>query len=551
MKTISAEEYKKTYGQDSYNRFSEMDSKRLGTTPSNPTTDTAGQDLSAGFSGAKDAFNRGADRVNTIESQGRGKMSELFGKFTNGVRTGGEALASLGSGVIRALPGGTTAMNTLESLANKTASAVSESKTVQDIAGTAKAGFEKLPEPAQRTITDVGNLALGGVQIAGALVIPGASSKVLSTVSENVSKKLESIPKTTFTIDTERAGDLINKYRAQLSKIDPKVETVLKKQKDPVKIMAYFDQAEKSAVSSAEPMATKLASDKAVEAYKHLDINLTEIGKAKAELLDSISTQKVPGNITGKAIDNVKNTIGERFGIEIDNKGNISQIKGRVASVDDKSQKLIAEYVSSLRSLGPSPTARQLDDFVDAMQRKLYKQSSPNLFEVADEPVISLLKQQTGEINNQLKTNVDQLLKVSGKDASYGALNAKYSSLLDTSEALNKRLGTEGDKGASLMKSLFSSQTGEPTRRLFQQIKDDTGIDLFEEATLAKFAMESVGDPRSKNLLQEIDALSGDVSKLNLMEPGSWLNAIREKADLDGRELAKVIISQANSTTSK
>ena len=185
------------------------------------------------------------------------------------------------------------------------------------------------------------------------------------------------------------------------------------------------------------------------------------------------------------------------------------------------------------------------------MQRKLYKQSSPNLFDVADEPVIAFLKQQTGEINSQLKTNVDNLLKSTNKDASYGALNNKYRKLIDINDSLNKKLGIEGDKGASLMKSLFSPQTGEPTRRLFQEIRDETGIDLFEEATLAKFVMESVGDTRSQTLLQQIDSLSKDVSKINLAEPGSWINAIREKADLDGRELAEAIIKQANGENQK
>ena len=550
MKTLSAEQFKQQYGEQSLNRFSEIDSKRLGTTPP-ATTDTALQDLGAGFSGAKEAFNRGADRVNEIESQGRGKLSELFGKFTNGVRSSGEAIASLAEGAVRALPGGTTAVNTIESGINKTADTVASTKTGQNIAGITKSGLDKLPESAQRTVGDVGNLALGGAQIAGALVIPGASNKVLSAVSQNVTKQWDAIPKTTFKIDTARAGDLINKYRVQLSNIDPKYETVLKQQKDPIKTMAYFDQAEKAAKSTDEPMATKLAADKAIEAFKRIDVTLSEVGKTKSALLDSIATEKVPGNIPGNAIDNVKNTVGERFGIQIDNRGNISQIKGRVASVDEKSKKLIAEYITSLRSLGPAPTARQLDDFVDAMQRKLYKQSSPNLFDVADEPVIAFLKQQTGEINSQLKTNVDNLLKSTNKDASYGALNNKYRKLIDINDSLNKKLGIEGDKGASLMKSLFSPQTGEPTRRLFQEIRDETGIDLFEEATLAKFVMESVGDTRSQTLLQQIDSLSKDVSKINLAEPGSWINAIREKADLDGRELAEAIIKQANGENQK
>jgi hypothetical protein len=390
--------------------------------------------------------------------------------------------------------------------------------------------------------------------IAGAQGAVGAVNRTAmlgSKTLQRAGRAMEEIKPVSFSVSVPRVGELVTKYRTQLSDIDPQYETILKQQPDATKTMAYFDQAEKAALDPRAPMATTLASKQAVNAFEKIDRGASEVGKMKSELLDSIANEKIPGNIAGNSIDNVKKTISERYGIKIDNKGNISQVPGRMASVDAKSQALISEYVGLLRELGPSPTARQLDDFVDAVQRKLYKQSSPNLFEVADEPVIAFLKQQTGEINSKLKTNVDAALKNAGKDPIYGELNTKYGELLEINNSLSKRLGVEGDKGASLMKSLFSPQTGEPTRRLFQQIKDETGIDLFEEATLAKFAMESVGDTRSKSLLQEIDAIAGDVSKVNLMEPGSWLNFIREKADLDGRELAEAIIKQATSEIQK
>jgi hypothetical protein len=399
--------------------------------------------------------------------------------------------------------------------------------------------------------------ASAGGEIAGTIAGTQGSVGALNRVAkvkptlQPVADAMRALPAPKLSVPIPRVGELVTKYRTQLSDIDPKYETILKAQPDASKTMAYFDQAEKGAIDPSQPMATKLASDRAVEAFKSIDAGASEAGKLKSALLDQIENERIPGNIAGTSIDNVKSTIKDRYGIEIDKNGNISQAKGRMASVDAKSQKLISEYVTLLRQLGPSPTARQLDDFVDKTQRMLYKQSSPNLFEVADEPVIAFLKQQTGEVNGQLKTNVDAVLKEKGIDGSYADLNQEYADLLEINNSLNKRLGVEGDKGASLMKSLFSPQTGEPTRRLFQDIKDKTGIDLFEEATLAKFAMESVGDTRSKSLLQQIDSISGDVSKVNLMEPGSWINFIREKADLDGRELAEAIIAQANAEIQK
>lgn len=439
---------------------------------------------------------------------------------------------------------------------NKAVDAISETDTFKGAAGQqvqnpdGSTGYQRNAVGVEDALGTAG--AVG--EIAGNIAGAGGAVKTLAAVPKTlqpVSRVLRDLPTPKLSVDMNRAGELITKYRTQLSDIDPKYETVLKAQPDANKTMAYFDQAEKAAVDASAPMATKLASDRAVDAYKAIDTGASEAGRLKSALLDKIATEKIPGNIAGGAIDNVKKTIGERYGITFDKNGNISQVPGRMASVDAKSQQLISEYVSLLRQLGQSPTARQLDDFVDATQRMLYKQSSPNLYDVADEPVIAFLKQQTGEINGQLKTNVDKALKARGIEDSYSELNQEYADLLEINNALNKRLGAEGDKGASLMKALFSPQTGEPTRRLFQQIKDKTGVDLFEEATLAKFAMESVGDTRSKSLLQQLDALSGDVTKLNLMEPGSWIKFIREKADLDGRALAEAIIKQATSESQK
>lgn len=517
------------------------------TTPSGTDPNSASADLAAGFQGAKNAFQSGLNRQNAVEAR-PGLFGRLSGSFANGLRTTGEMLGSLGEGALRALPGGTT-------VANATGAAVGAgvaSAPAQAAIGAVRSGVEKLPEGVQQAVSDAGGAAMGALQIGGALTAPGAGSSIARTAFKSVDDVLKSAPRPKFNVAAPRVGEIINKYRAQLSDVNPQVETILKQQRDPQKVFAYFDQAEKAALDPSVPMATQLAANRAKDAYDVLDKAANEAGRLKSEMLDSISSTKLTGNrIAGPAIDNVKTTIGDRFGIQIDNKGKVTEVPGRMASVDKKSQALISEYVGMLRKLGQAPTARMVDDFVDAAQRMLYKQSSPNLFEVADEPVIAFLKQQTGIINDQLKKDVDNIVRTTqpGKQATYGELNERYSSLLDASQNLSKRLGTEGDKGASLIKSLFSPQTGEPTRRLFQQIKDETGIDLFEEATLAKFAMETVGDTRSKSLLQQIDALAGDVSKVNLMEPGSWLNYIREKADLDGRELAETIIKQSNAET--
>ena len=53
------------------------------------------------------------------------------------------------------------------------------------------------------------------------------------------------------------------------------------------------------------------------------------------------------------------------------------------------------------------------------------------------------------------------------------------------------------------MKRFFSPSDAN-TKLLFEDIKNQTGIDLAKDVTLAKFVMDSVGDIRQQSLLEKI-----------------------------------------------
>lgn len=136
-----------------------------------PASDAA-SDLSAGWQGAKAALNAGVDRRAAMDQEGRGFLSRQYGKFTNGLGTAGSMLGSLGEGVVRALPGGTTLADT----AGKVASSQPVQSAVQGVDSLVSA----LPDGIERTVRDTGRGVLGAAEIGGALVAPGAS-KALTT----------------------------------------------------------------------------------------------------------------------------------------------------------------------------------------------------------------------------------------------------------------------------------------------------------------------------------------------------------------------------------
>lgn len=515
-----------------------------------PETQGDIQEMGQGFVGAFGADRERQAQIQQLRASGQqGSLSSTLQSLGSTGTAVAEAAGEIGLGIGKLF----LTQQQEEATAQQVQGAVSEIVR-RSMAGeqvpSAISTYQNLSPEAQRNIRAILGIAEG---VGTATGILGAFSKAKSLIPKRVkgeptisapSEPTIKVAETPYAPFGGTMGDFITNARIQLSDVDPRVRTVLENQQNADKVNAYFSQAEKAALDPSIPMATQLAAQNAENAYRAIGDMKNLVGEAKREALGVIANDRVPNNVPGRAIDSVKAGISERFGVEIDQFGNITQTAGRMATIDQQSQKLIGQYVTMLRQLGPNPTAQQLDDFVDAAQNMLYKQSSPNLFEIADEPVIAFLKQETGKVNGELKTAVDEALKAKGIDPIYATFNERWQLLNDIEGRLSKRLGTEGDKGASLMKSLFSPQTGEPTRRLFEQIKNETGIDLFEDATLAKFAMESVGDTRSKSLLQSLDEGARDVAQLDLTKPGTWYNFLRERADLDGKSLANAIIEQ-------
>jgi hypothetical protein len=188
----------------------------------NTNVDTsAGADVKAGITGAKEAFNREADRRNEVNQ--RGFLSRNFSKFMGGIGASGEALASVGEGVFRALPGGTTVADKLGDITLSGIETVAQS----DIGQSAKAGFESLPEGVQTFAEDVGRGAMGAVGIGGALVAPGASGAVARPVLRSAQETIESIGKRVIPSNDNRINrvateisDIENNYAKTRNKLD-------------------------------------------------------------------------------------------------------------------------------------------------------------------------------------------------------------------------------------------------------------------------------------------------------------------------------------------
>lgn len=257
----------------------------------------------------------------------------------------------------------------------------------------------------------------------------------------------------------------------------------------------YVDKAKRAVQDASQDTPLELAGKEAEGALSIIQDKMHRAGALKQQMLGETGNKLVPGIDQTKALFNKK--LGERIGAVLQD-GEIVNAPGRVSKIalDRADQKLVSDVYALLDNLDDADTVFRADGTVDAIQDLLYKRKQ-NVAQPVSSAVEGLLKEVTGELN--AKTT-----RTAG--ATYAKANRRYAALADVRDALNKALGAEGSKGGSLMKRVFSPTDG-GTKRLFATIEKITGIDLVDEATLAKFAMEAVGDARQKSILEELQII--------------------------------------------
>jgi len=517
MQTISEEEFKKRYGEIALQSFIK---------PSQTQKDSGVQ------SRVSDVINKAGESV----------YSNITGTGENAgqspIRRGTQAVAS--------------AFNAIPEIALAVAPEPvrTVAKMAGDVVGT---GFKKLtdfigsnpqlqkfvmenPEVA-KAIEEVAGTASAGGQIAGDILFSKGTADTL-TKAKNLSVQAG---EKAIGVTKEVLNNLpsVKSMRLKLSDIDPQVETVLQRS-NADEVNRYFQQAQNAKINPAKSTPLELAGNKAEDAFDAINTARQDAIQAKKSMLSNVADKPLEGNPAGITIDKIKADALDRFGIEIKPDGSLVPAKNRIAKLDAPSQKLLSEYVTKLRELGMTPTAQKVDDFVDWAQGQLYKQSKEvSKLQAADDATVAYLKNTTGELNSNLKTQVG---------GGYGEVNTRISKLIELQDELSRALGADARKGGGLMKKLFSPVGGD-TRRIFEDIQKETGIDLFKEATLAKFAMESVGDVRQKSLLKQLDVALQDTATLDLTKPLSLVKWLREKADLDGQELANQLLREINASS--
>jgi hypothetical protein len=334
---------------------------------------------------------------------------------------------------------------------------------VMDVAGSASKTALKATTGALKTTT--GALKDTGTALGDAA---GSIKQKAISATADIGKPIEENVKNALT-NPERSADISSK------------------------LSDYFDQAStaKGKTGAVTPIETA-SEDNFKKALGTIQEKLKAAGEMKQQSLVENGSKTVD---VQKAYDNFGKNLDERLGTNFDPKGELVSATGRESLIAGSASdnRLISMVRDSIDTLKRNPTLQRVNDVVDKLQSELYK--TKQIGAVA-------INGKTEAVVKQFMKDLDLAAKDVGGDA-YKLANADYARLIKLKQLSSKALGENFSKAGSIAKQVFSP-AGLKMKQLVTALEAETGLPIFEDLTLAKFAMDSVKDPRIKSLLDQL-----------------------------------------------
>jgi hypothetical protein len=367
-------------------------------------------------------------------------------KFFNETKIGSR-LKELGSNILE------TVKDPINVIPQRFAEATPDARQTSLIAGIEKG----TPEETKKAFDD----AIGfGLSFSGG---GNAPKKLGEAAQDIIESNIVSHPKISI---LENARQKVSNFFS--NDIEEKAKTILKE--TPVeKFDEYVNIADEAIKDPRKLTPFEVVGDRIADAAKQLNQQAKSYAAQKKEIIS-------------KAKNGLKDFTKETGQIILDVNRNL------------KDSKLGKEVISKLKTVR---TKLDADNIIDEVQDMLYKGNQDKTIPIGSAED-KFLKGLLGKYNSALKE---------GLPKAYSNLNTKIANRIKIINSLNRALGEVVDgvstRGAGLIKQFFSP-SGRKAKELFEYIKKETGIDLAQDATLARFTMELFDDPRAKSLLEGV-----------------------------------------------
>lgn len=335
------------------------------------------------------------------------------------------------------------------------------------------------PDAAQKLEGVLSTTAAGGA-IAGDILFANEAVRIPTKVTSKVQEATNNI----LSKSKRLAGDkkLTDKVTEFMSKdVDGKAETILR-ETPTSKLDEYIKYGEEAAKDPRKFTPFDYVGDRMEQATKLLKDEMKKVGQAKSEFTKPL--RQGFDAFEGKSLAD-----------------DLTSLHNRLPASD---RGFLKPFIEKARNV---KTKYQADQLIDEIQDAVSTAGAQNII-----PRGSSLQRQLGGIVEKFNAELKAVLP-----KEYAQLNARYANLKNVTRALNKALGEVVDgqstRGSSLVKQFFSP-SGKTAKVVFDFVKQNTGIDLAQETTLARFAMELFDDPRARSLLEGIPkSTSGLIDK--------------------------------------
>jgi outer membrane lipopolysaccharide assembly protein LptE/RlpB len=277
----------------------------------------------------------------------------------------------------------------------------------------------------------------------------------------------------------------------------------------------YIDVVNTRNANDTVPSVYEHGADYARKAGDEMQKKLNETGGAIGKTRTKLATYKAP-------IDEVKR-IETSFSSQLDKlnlelKGGVIQQKaGTISRVGASGDiKVLQDLYEGLVTFKQSPTLTNLIDLRSSFDAKInFAKRSSEVSNSVD------------PLSRQVRKDIaDTAAKVVGK--SNAADLKRYSDFMDAYNDIHSY--TDRKAGGEYLLRLVLSGRGGEARVLTQTIKEYTGIDLLDHATMMELTNEMFGNASQKNLFRQEVAKAGlDVARLAGGDPSGAIGTLFEK----------------------
>lgn len=495
-------------------------------------------------SGAANAAKDYAGNVTTAAQQGVEEMHDAMARAGSGEEPIEPAL-ELGAGALDAVtsPISGAISPVLSPIIKAISDHLSNSPTLQAFAGS------KSGEVASRIAQDVLNASKLASAPAGAESGPEISAAAKTgtdAVSSGIDTAVNAVKNTASSIKDSTSGIIDKAKDIATPNAHPTMQTLIDRVKDdPVQAKnvaentkGYIKTAQDAAKTTGAKTAPEVAAGQFKTAMTKLRAKMGTVGESTKTSLAPVANARASG--VSSILQNLKAMTADRLGAEYTPmtdsinadtmKGmNFSQrvgllndvldgkspspfengedmfrpAEGREMGVNDGPDlKALGNLHETVNNLGDNPTVQQLNDVVNRLQSTLYKARQVGA-EPIDSQIKGMIKQVAGQLNETAKSTASAAEKEQGiPEGTYADANAKYSELASLQENMSRILGAGYKNGASVIKAIFSPQN-RGLNPLITKLEQETGVPIFDHATMANFATRLAGDPRMTSLLEK------------------------------------------------